>query len=165
MSTNDAVSRETAWLTTINDGLPALLSSAGGPWDVIQAYMPRTPQKQKTQLYVLRQQLVTRRFSQQRRLATHHFHLSLVWPLGATTTGVPLLEAEQQALDNAISLLVQRIEGTVSDKTHGGRFLSVAEAPNGTSIDVTFEDPARTLADGRLLASVTYVADDPDYTL
>jgi hypothetical protein len=160
----DAVTREAAWLNTTTDGLPVLPTSAGGPWDVIQAYLPRSPNQQKTQIYVLRRRGATTRFSQQRRIATYSFHLSLVWPVGATTTSTNIAETEQQAFDNAIALLVGRIEGTVNDKTHGGRFLSVAEAPHGTGIDVEWGDPAQSLLDGRLIASVTYMADDPDYT-
>lgn len=164
MSLADAVQREADWLNTTTDGLPVLPSSAGGPWNVIQAYLPRSPNAQQTQIYVLRRHARTARFAQQRRMATHSFHLSLVWPIGATTTGPGIAEAEQRAFDNAIGLLITRLEGTVSDKTHGGRFLSVAEAPHGTEIDVEYSDPAQTLPDGRLLASITYLADDPDYT-
>lgn len=164
MSTADAVTREAAWLTTSGDGLPSLTTAAGGPWDVIQAYMPRTPAQQQTQIYVMRRKVNTVRFTQQRRIATHAFHLACIWPLGASTTGVPLLEAEQSALDAAIDLLIQRIEGTVGDKSHGGRFLSVAEAPDHVPIDVEFTDPAQALQEGRLLAAVTYMADDRDYT-
>ena len=165
MSTADAVARETAWLTSSNDGLPALLTANGGPWDVIQAYLSRTPATQKTQIYVLRRRLATVRFAQQRRMPSYSFHLQCVWPLGATTTGTPLFETEQANLDQALALLVQRIEGFVGDKTHGGRFLSVAEAPHGTSIDVDLGDPAQGLTEGRLTATVTYMADDPDYTM
>ena len=164
MSFADAVQRESDWLNTVTDGLPVLPASAGGPWEVIQAYVPPTPNTQQTQLYVLRRRAKTARFAQQRRMPSHAFLLPLIWPIGATTTGPGIAEAEQQAFDNAIALLVQRIEGTVADKTHGGRFMSVAEAPNGTEIDVEYVDPAQTLPDGRLLASVTYLADDPDYT-
>jgi hypothetical protein len=165
VSTADAVSREAAWLNTaLPDGLPLLPTAAGGPWDVIQAYMPRTPIAQKTQIYVLRRKLVTVRFAQQRRMATHHMHLSCVWPIGASSTASGIAESEQQALDAALALLVQRIEGPVGDKTHGGRFMSVAEAPNGTGIDVDVADPAQAIPSGYLTASVTYLADDPDYT-
>lgn len=164
-TTADACAREAAWLATAtSDGLPVLLAAAGGPWDVIQAYLPRTPAGQQTQLYVLRRRLVTARFSQQRRMATHHFHLALVWPIGATAAGQQIAELEQAALDSAVALLVERIEGLVNDKSHGGRFLSVAEAPNGSTIDVEYGDPAQAAADGRLTATVTYTADDADYT-
>lgn len=165
MSTADAVARETAWLTTTGDGLPALLSANGGPWDVIQAYMPRTPQTRKTQIYVMRRKVTTARFTQQRRIATYVFHLSLIWPTGATTTGTPLLEDEQAALDAAVDLLRQRVEGFVGDKSHGGRFMSVAEAPEHTTFDVDFVDPATTFNEGRLLAAATYLADDRDYLM
>lgn len=164
-STSQAVTDEAAWLATaIPDGLPLLLSSVGGPWDVIQAYMPRTPIAQQTQIYVLRRRLVTARFAQQRRMATHHFHLSCVWPIGSSTTASGIAEAEQLALDQALELLVTRIEGTVSDKSHGRRFLSVAEAPNDTQIDVDVADPAQGIANGYLTATVTYTADSADYT-
>jgi len=163
VSTADAVAREAAWLATpIDDGLPILLAAAGGPWNIVQAYLPRTPAQQQTQIYVLRRRLVTARFSQQRRMATHHLHLSCIWPIGATSVGVA--ENEQQALDAALSLLVTRIEGFVNDKSHGNRFLSVAEAPNGSTIDVEYGDPGQGIADGRLTATVTYTADDADYT-
>lgn len=166
MSTADAVAREAAWLNTSTaDGLPLLPTSAGGPWDVIQAYMPRTPIAQKTQIYVLRRKLITTRFAQQRRLATHHLHLTCMWPIGATSTASGIAETEQQNFDTALALLVQRIEDAVSDKTHGGRFMSVAEAPNGTAIDVDITDPAQAIPTGYLTASVTYSADDPDYTI
>lgn len=163
-TTADACAREAAWLCTSGDTLPSLLSADSGPWDIIQAYLPRTPQQQRTQIYVLRRRLVTARFGQQRRMATHHFQLSLVWPVGATTTSPQIAELEQGALDSAVALLVTRIEGFVNDKSHGQRFLSVAEAPNGSQINVEYGDPAQAATEGRLTATVTYTADDADYT-
>jgi hypothetical protein len=166
VSTADAVAREVAWLTTTGDSLPSLLADDGGPWTVIQAYWPRTPNTQQTGIYVMRRRVQTSRFSAQRRMRHYAFRLRLLWPLGATTTGTPLLETEQANLDAAVDLLIARVEGFLGDHTHGGRFLSVAEAPNNTSIDVDFDDPEQTIpADGRLSATVTYGADDPDYTL
>ncbi|MQS14520.1 hypothetical protein F7Q99_20185 [Streptomyces kaniharaensis] len=160
----NAVTREAAWLTTFGDGLPALLKANGGPWDVIQAYMPRTPAAQKTQLYVLRRRWQTDRLSIGRRLPSYHFHLVAYWPIGATTTGTQIAETEQAAFDNALYLLVQRIEGFATDHSHGGRFLSVAEAPPTTVIDVEYGDPAHAISAGFLTATVTYTADDQDYT-
>jgi hypothetical protein len=164
LSTADAVARETAWLTSSGDGLPALLTSAGGPWDIIQAYMPRTPAQQKTQLYVMRRGFQTARFSNARRLPTYRFHLSAIWPIGATTTGPGIAEAEQAALDAALALLDERIEGFPNDKTHGDRFLSVAEAPAPSVIAVEISDPAQATSTGYLSAAITYSADDEDYT-
>jgi hypothetical protein len=165
MTTANAVTRETDWLTTFGDGLPALLAADGGPWDVIQAYMPRVPIAQKTQIYVMRRKLATSRFSQQRRIATYSFHLSCVWPIGASSAGAGIAETEQQNLDMAIDLLIARIEDSVTDHSHGGRFLSVAETPTGSAaIEVDYQDPAQTIPTGFLLAAVTYSADDGDYT-
>jgi hypothetical protein len=163
MSLGDAVQREADWLTTYGDGLPALQSVNGGPFDVIQAYAPRTPVSRQTQLYVLRRRFPTVRFSQQRRLATHHFQLTITWPIGQGTTAVGIAETEQQNLDNALALLIERLEGYVGDKSHGGRFMSVGEAPNGSQFMVELGDPLTGMAAGFLTATVTYTADDDEY--
>ncbi|MEY9937295.1 hypothetical protein [Streptacidiphilus sp. MAP5-3] len=164
MSLADAVAREADWLLTSGDGLPALAQADGGPFEVVQAYLPRTPGMRQTALYVIRRQFPTKRFGQQRRLATHHFQLRCRWPIGATTIGTQLAEIEQQAFDNALLLVVQRIEGFVGDKSHGGRFMSVAEAPNGAEILVQYGDPEQDIPNGCLTATLTYTADDQDYT-
>lgn len=161
---------EAAWLSASGDGLPALLTRDGGPWDVIQAYMPRTPHQRQTQIYVLRRKVVTRRLSQQRRITTHHIVLALVWPIGQGTTAEYIAEDEQRAFDAAIDLLVTRIEAYVGDKSHGGRFLSVGEADGneGTErahIEVDISDPAETVPGGYLIANVSYLADSPDRTV
>jgi hypothetical protein len=158
------VTREAAWLITSGDGLPALLKAAGGSWDIIQAYATRSPAQQKTQLYVMRRRLQTARFANTRRLPTYHFHLAAVWPIGATAAGPQIAELEQAAFDAALDLLIQRIEGWPGDKSHGGRFLSVAEAPTGSTIDVEVGDPVQGIASGQLTAAITYSADDQDYT-
>lgn len=164
MSTADVVARETAWLTASGDGLPALTAANGGPWDVIQGYMARTPATAKRQVFVLRRRIAESRFGAPRKIDTYQFHLSLWWPIGATSTGVGIAEAEQAALDAAVELLLERIRGYSTDHTHGGRFLSVAEAPVGAEIVVEFGDPVQGIAQGALTATVTYSADDQDYT-
>ncbi len=61
----DACDREAAWLSlpgTVADGLPSLLVMDGGPWDVIQAYQPRTPAVRKAQVFVTRTDLSLERF-------------------------------------------------------------------------------------------------------
>ncbi|NUS29191.1 MAG: hypothetical protein HOV92_33935 [Streptomyces sp.] len=165
MSTADAVARETAWLNAHGDGLPSLTAANGGPWDIIQAYMPRTPATAKKQLYVLRRRIQETRYGAPRKIDTHHFQLSLWWPIGSTTIGTPIAETEQANLDAAVDLLLQRIRGYPTDHSHGGRFLTVAEAPVGAEIVVEYGDPVHgiTVA-GALTATVTYSADDQDYT-
>ncbi|MDH6141157.1 hypothetical protein P3T35_003170 [Kitasatospora sp. GP30] len=163
-STADAVDREAAWLNASGDGLPALLASAGGPWDIIQPYMARTPATAKKQIFVMRRRIAESRFAAPRKIDTYPFHLNLWWPIGATTTGVGIAEAEQRALDAAIELLLERIRGYPTDHSHGGRFLSVAEAPVGAEIAVDFGDPVQGIANGVLTATATYSADDQDYT-
>jgi hypothetical protein len=159
MSTADAVAREVAWLQTYGDSLPALLTANGGPWDNIQAYWARTPTTQQTTIYVLRSSLSDERAANIRIRPAYDFTLKLVWPIRQTTTGIA--EGEQQALDNAVDLLLQRIRGPIEDKTHGGRFLSVGEVPRMPGVHVLFDDPALTIDSSKaLLATVSYSADD-----
>jgi hypothetical protein len=108
---------------------------------------------------VLRPVIREKRFANQRRMATYQMHLSLVWPL---SSGVGSAEDDQQAFDDAAELVLVRIGGFRGDKTHGGRFLSVAE--DGSGVLVSFEDPIRTIPDGEFRAEVTYSADDQDFT-
>lgn len=159
MSTADAVDREVAWLTSSGDGLPALLVSAGGPWDNVQAYQPRTPGKRASNLYVLRRQIHEKRFANVRRMASYEFVLKAIWPL---SNGQGIAEAEQRAFDEALDLVLTRIGGLVGDKSHGGRFLSVAENPEW--VNVRFTDPEQTLPQGEFHAEITYYADDTEIT-
>lgn len=160
MSSADAVTREAAWLAAFDpaDGLPALHASQGGPFDVIQGYMPRTPQQRRTQLYVLRRRLHEVRTAHVRRMARHHFELRIIWPASSPSGSA---EGPQQALDDAIELVLQRVGGLMLDKTHGGRFLSVAEDPAEVIVD--YADPADSIG-GRadLLCTVSYAADDAE---
>lgn len=154
-NTQDAVARETAWLLTTGDGLPALKAPVG-PWDNIQAYYPRTPYLEQRSVYVLRHQIQQRRFGAQRVMHTYPFRLILWWPL---QNAIGSAEEEQQAFDDAIDLALQRILGPLGDKTHGGRFLSVGEGADLLSVDYT--DPEQTIPTmGGLRAEITYAADD-----
>lgn len=165
MSSADAVVREAAWLSAYSaaDGLPALVKVQGGPFDVVQAYMPRTPAKRRRSLYVLRRSVVVERFGFNRKINHYTFELRIFWPQSSATGQA---ESVQQSLDDAVELVIQRINGPLAmplDKTHGARFLSVAEDP--TTINVVFGDPEQTLqAQADLTCSITYQADDEDYT-
>ncbi|MFF3151806.1 hypothetical protein [Streptomyces sp. NPDC057910] len=157
MSTADAVDREVAWLTSSGDGLPALLVAAGGPWGNVQAYQPRTPGKRSTNIFVLRRQIHEKRFANVRRMPTYEFVLKLIWPL---SSGQGIAEADQRAFDAAVDLVLTRIGGLVGDKSHGGRFLSVAENPE--YVNVRFTDPEQTLSVAEFRAEITYHADDTE---
>jgi hypothetical protein len=157
--TATAVAREVAWLTISTDSLPALLTANGGPWDNIQSYWARTPATQQTSIYVLRSSWSDDRVSNARIRPTYEFTLKLVWPIRQTTS--PVAEGEQQNLDDAIDLLIQRIRSLMLDKTHGGAFLSVGENPRSPGVRVTFDDPEVTIdAVKALRATVSYFADD-----
>lgn len=157
MGTSDAVARETAWLQTTNDTLPALLSNAGGPFDIVQPYWPRTPRTMGRGLYVLRDRLREERVANIRRRPSYMFLLRCIWPL---TSGIGAAEAEQQNLDNAVDLVLLRVGGLLQDKTHGGRFLSVAEDPR--YVDVVFADPEKAMQASPIAfeAQISYAADD-----
>jgi hypothetical protein len=161
MATDNAVDREVAWLTTsINDGLPNLLTANGGPWSSIQAYQPRTPGRRNTYAIVLRRAIHDKRFANVRRMPSYEFVIKLVWPL---TSGQGRAEDDQRAFDAAVDKLLQRIDGFVGDKTHGGRFRSVAENPE--YVTVRFTDPASTMPpEAEFTAEVTYFADDFEIT-
>ncbi|RCH70439.1 hypothetical protein DT019_02840 [Streptomyces sp. SDr-06] len=151
--------REVAWLNASGDGLPALLASVGGPWGNIQAYQPRTPGKRSSNVFVLRRQIHEKRFAHVRRMPTYEFALKLVWPL---SSGQGRAEDDQRAFDTAVDLLLTRIGGFVGDKSHGGRFLSVAENPE--YVTVRFTDPEQTLGFAEFHAEITYFADDTEIT-
>lgn len=156
-----AVDREAAWLAAYNpaDGLPPLLAVNGGPWEVVQAYWPRTPATQKPAIYVTRTTIDDERVANIRIRPTYMFRLKLVWPVRATAAG--LAEQEQQNLDAAVALLVQRVRGLPFDKTHGGAFLSAGEVPRMPGVHVEFDDPEITIDQLKALrCTVTYPADD-----
>ncbi|MCW2900930.1 MAG: hypothetical protein JWO67_3195 [Streptosporangiaceae bacterium] len=165
-TTSDAVDREVAWLTTSGDGLPALLKAAGGPWDICQAYGPRTQTARKSGIYLLRSSLTEVRFNNHRKMDSYDFRAKLWWPIGSTTVTAPIWEQEQRGFDAAIDLLIQRLRGLPQDHTHGGRFLTVGETPGNGRITVRFEDPERTANanPAALIAEAFWPADDNDFT-
>ncbi len=170
----DACDREAAWLSlpgTVADGLPSLLVMDGGPWDVIQAYQPRTPAVRKAQVFVTRTDLSLERFGAVRSIFGYEFVLKLRWPL---SSGSGNAESDQRAFDVAVNALALRIRGVGpnqpggSDKTHGGAFMQVAEGSETThampGIRVHFEDVEQTItASVDFRATVMYAADDRDF--
>lgn len=162
VTTANAVDRETAWLQGSGDGLPALLIAAGGRWDVVGPYQPRTPNQSQSQLYVQRRALKIERFGMIRRMAHYEFALCMYWPF---RRGDGNAEGEQRSFDLAIDDVLTRVGGLgppLADKTHGGRFLSVAEDP--TQIDLRYTPAATTFAAlVNYEAEITYWADDFDF--
>lgn len=154
-----AVAREAEWLAAYSaaDGLPGLLRAYGGPFDVVQAYWPRTPQVRKNCLYVLRRRIESGRTANVRTMYRYQFLLRIVWPQTSRTGSA---EVVQQALDDAVELVFRRVGGLFLDKTHGGRFLSVAENPPLSDAD--FLDPESTISgqNPELRVEITYWADD-----
>jgi hypothetical protein len=159
--------REVEWLRTSGDSLPALLKANGGPWDVIQAYGPRTYISRQSGIYLLRPSLIEERVSNQRKRHSYVFRGRLWWPIGSTTTSTELWEREQRALDDAVDLLIARVRGLLHDHSHGGRFLQVAEDSTSGRITVAFDDPDQAHSSSNpaaLKATITYSADDFDFT-
>lgn len=163
MSTADAVQREADWLADFNpaDGLPALSTAQGGPFDVVQAYLRRTPPGRTNQLYVTRSHLRVERFGFNRKINHHTFALRIIWPLSSRRGDA---ESVQQSLDDAVELVLQRITGPPglpADKTHGARFMAVAEDPCVIDVRILPQSPG---PDSAIEALITYTADDQDYT-
>lgn len=170
-TTADAVDRETAWLSTsTNDSLPILPLAAGGKWDLIQAYAPRTPAMRKNQIFVTREPgFDIERFGDIRSLARYRFELKLLWTL---SSGTGSAENDQRAFDAAIHDVVMRVRGIPPgvtatnpsgqpDKTHNSNFMSVAENPSTISVRPLALD--QTLALAYFGASISYLADDFDF--
>lgn len=153
-----AVTREAEWLAAYNpaDGLPALLRQQNGPFDVVQPYWPRTPAARRNSLYVLRRSIQSGRTANVRTMNRYQFLLRIVWPMTAPSGAA---EAAQQALDDAVERVLKRVGGLFMDKTHGGRFLSVAENPPQSDAD--FADPEASIAaKADLRVDISYWADD-----
>jgi hypothetical protein len=165
VTTADAEAREAAWLATTTDTLPALLATAGGPFEIVQAFWPGAKfAARRNAVYVQRTRAIMPRFGGRRIMPGYQFLLKIVWPLKATVAGIA--ETEAQNLANAVELLLQRIDGLPGDKTHNGRFLSAGEGLEGTSLAglhpvVDFLDPEVTIPqNGWLRAQITYPAND-----
>ena len=160
-SYSDALDREIDWLTAV-DTLPALLAADGGPFAIAQARWPRTMAKQKRALYLTRMaghSAEVDRFANVRQMMRHRFVLHLMWPLNL---GTGKAEDEQLAFEQAIDKVLARVLGLPFDKTHGGRFLSVAEGPEHVVVEQ--DDPAQGIAEQIFTARITYSADDPETT-
>jgi hypothetical protein len=161
VTTADAVDRETAWLRTSGDGLPALLASDGGAWDLVEPYLLRTPARRKNRLYVMRPKFRIERFGAQRRIPRYSMELLAIWTL---SSGSGDFQADQRAFDVALNDVVTRIGAfgpPHMDKTHGGAFMSVAEDPGDIDVDIVpYDMPTPGL---ELEAHITYGAVDPDF--
>ena len=164
MGTDTAVARETAWLQTSGDTLPALLASAGGPWQVIDAYeQAAATRTQKTAIYVTLARIEQVRVGNQRLRWRYLMRLELRWPVRATTPGTAtsIAAAEQQNLDSAVELLRQRVTGLLGDKTHGGRFAAAGEVKGQPGFTVNYEPATATIkAFKELRATALYPVDD-----
>lgn len=158
-STADVASREAAWLNSFGDGLPALTTVNGGPWDVIQAYNPRTPGKRRNTIYVTRPDFTVIRFGNIRQMPHYTIKLELMYSLSNIGGSE---EVDQANFDSAVDLVLQRILGLPQDKSHGGRFLSVAEKPEFVHFEQV--DPVQTIAsNAAYIGSFVYHADDFEY--
>jgi len=160
---SDALDREAAWLNTIDDSLPILISTSGGPFQIIQARWPRQAAMSKSGLYVTRSSSNSYRynaFASQRARMTTQFALKLLWPINQGPVGAGSGEAGQLAFEQAIDLVVLRVAGLFMDKTHGGAFLSAAENPPDIYVD--YDDPEQGITNGAYRASIKYSADDPE---
>lgn len=167
-TTANAVAREAAWLSTAGDGLPNLLTEAGGRWDLVNPYWNRTPAQRQRIVWVNRAKINVRRYAHTRKWVSYRFTLELWWPM-STQTGS--LEEEAQAFDTAINDVIMRVSGfgyngvRNADKTHGGRFLSVGETEfDGDTIETDIVPGIESMPVGvGFKATITYPADDFEF--
>lgn len=167
-TTADACDREAAFLNLTTDGLPILPASAGGVWDVIQAYIPRTQATMKKQIWVVRPGFEVERLGEQRSMAAYAIELRLRWPV---TLGTGNAEVQQRAFDAAINDVVMRVLGTPPgfqggigmDKTHSGSFLAAAEGSGRVRVEVTSADEAWKVTPVVYTARIVYTVDDYDF--
>jgi hypothetical protein len=155
MPSNDVVARETAWLNSTGDGLPALHADAGGPFQVIAGYWPRVPATMKASLFVLRSQISEERTAHVRIMARHRLTVTALWPLNNAGGSA---ETDQADFDAAIELVLARIRGFPGDHSHGGRFLSAGENPG--MVTVSFSPAAEGVALGIFKATIGFGVDD-----
>jgi hypothetical protein len=156
---DDVVAREAAWFTTEPPftGCPPLISSAGGPFDLVQGYLRQVTDRGRD-LYVLREKTVNSRISMGGEKESLHSMLLIVWwPVTKSK-----LEAEQQALDTAVAAVLTRIIGPFGDKTHTtatGAFSWVGE--DGKEISVEPQNfVANLFAGGPFETHIRYSAAD-----
>lgn len=167
MGWGDAVQRETDWLTDITTvGLPVLLASEGGAWDLVLPYGRANGTVSPARvLFISRVSGTDARFTiGAQRIQAHQFLVSAEWPVRASSNP----QADLAAFDAAIETVLIRIRGLVGDKTHGSRFLSVAEGHEATGgqtsaparIDIDIDAPALAIANSKVTARISHVAVD-----
>jgi hypothetical protein len=161
--TASAVDREAAWLGASGDGLPALVESAGGPFASVEAYVPAVTSSRERLLHVSRVRFQRARRSAQRMWNRHQMSIRVWWPLRSALGSAQI---EQRNFDAALDLVTQRITAFTYDKTHGGRFLSVAENPHDIVVSISQPEDAWSRQGQPPLfhAEVTYWIDDFEET-
>lgn len=164
MGYGDAVAREVAWLTADLSAfsIGPLLDDQGGPFAVIKGFGRSAKARvQGRTLFVSRERVTEVRFDIQHKQHVHQLRLKIGWPIRSTTQ-----ETDLAALDNALELLLTRVRGPFGDKTHGGRFLQVAEGDEGTSplIQVEYDEPELVDDNTRSEVIVRYLAADLPFT-
>jgi len=134
MSYADAVTREAAWFQAVGVvGLPDV-AGVGGQFDVVDAY-PRRLAQAPRQCWLYRHGATDHPEARTRGRMLHHHFMAIVW--WPRRLGAERAMTEQQSMDNAIDVVVQRARGIPSDTSHGGAFFSQVG-----DIVVTNPDPA-----------------------
>jgi len=162
---NDVVVREAAWYTVDPPpgfaSAPALQAVNGGPFDGIQAYWTKVPQRQRW-LFVTCEGEVRNELDewQAHREAIYQMVLTILWSFEA---GSGALEDEQQNLHDAVEKVLQRVYGLIGDKTHNSQFTAVAAGgPEGDG-RITVRMPNsydQVTARQPLMAEIRYFATD-----
>lgn len=145
----DVPQREADWLNEDLSafGLAPLAKTLGGPFDLIAPY-PRSLSARSRQLFVYRARSFERRIGNGIKQAHHELVVRILWEQVSPDEKAHI---DQAGLDVALDALVDRIRGLppgtagtpAGDRSHGGRFWSVAvaEQVGGDAIEVVWPDP------------------------
>ncbi len=147
--TGTAVDLECGWLSA-DPAVTAYLPGGVLPW-----VRDRAEGVKSAELRLERTE--ERREANGRSEVMHQVILRVAWPTANTASS---LNEDQAYLYGACTALRARIRGVLGDHTHGGVFASAGDTADGNArgIDVTYEDPLRTLTEGNpaLTALIRY---------
>ncbi|HJV09472.1 MAG TPA: hypothetical protein VJ653_07315 [Acidimicrobiales bacterium] len=123
MSYADALDREAEWygLDLVDDGIPALASADGGPFDVVATHVRRLAQAGH-QLYLAHGPTTQPASSKSTTRLDHQVAALVLW---AAVGAGARAHVDQASMEEAVAKVIARVIGPVGDVGHGGRWFKV----------------------------------------
>jgi hypothetical protein len=127
VSVADVLEREEAWFLDATLGLPPLLASAGGPFDIVAAQVRRVAQGPRQLFLGVTESRETRPAKNSPMRLDHDVVALCLW---SAVKGGARAHLDQAVFDDALSAVVARVRGPgdIGDATHGGRWWLVSDA-------------------------------------